>query len=152
MSDLLNSQLKTIESYIAKEDSDNLSISQVSIYWHIEHSLQVLLQVITFLNNSYVEDYKPKPSFFKWLIMTTRYIPRGKGRAPQQTVPKVKSTQKELTILLEKAKTAIETVAYLPEKKNFKHPYFGYLHKKDTIKFIEIHTNHHLKIINDIKK
>jgi hypothetical protein len=150
MSDLLFGQLKTLEFYIEKENGDNPSISQVSTYWHIDHSLQVLLQVINYLNNSITKDYKPRFSIIKWLIMTTRYIPRGKGRAPQQTVPKLKSTQNELKILLDKAKSAVQTIGSVPENKNFKHPYFGYLNKKETLKFLEIHTNHHLKIIKDI--
>ena len=33
---------------------------------------------------------------------------------------------------------------------NFKHPYFGVLNLKMTKRFLEIHTNHHLKIIKEI--
>jgi hypothetical protein len=32
----------------------------------------------------------------------------------------------------------------------FEHPYFGKLKLKETIRFLEIHTQHHLDIIRDI--
>jgi hypothetical protein len=32
----------------------------------------------------------------------------------------------------------------------FEHPYFGKLKLKETIRFLEIHTTHHLSIIEDI--
>ena len=34
----------------------------------------------------------------------------------------------------------------------FRHLIFGYLNKKRTIRFLQIHTAHHLKIIKDILK
>ena len=34
----------------------------------------------------------------------------------------------------------------------FEHPFFGKIKRKETIRFLEIHTNHHLKIIDDILK
>lgn len=34
----------------------------------------------------------------------------------------------------------------------FEHPLFGVLNKKDTMKFLKMHTTHHLKIIQDISK
>jgi len=40
----------------------------------------------------------------------------------------------------------------LPKDRYFEHPFFGKLKLKQTINFLEIHTMHHLDIIEDIKK
>ncbi len=40
----------------------------------------------------------------------------------------------------------------LPENVYFNHHVFGMLTKKQTLRFLEIHTKYHLKIVNDILK
>jgi hypothetical protein len=36
------------------------------------------------------------------------------------------------------------------QEQYFHHPFFGHLKLNKTIKFLEIHTNHHLQIIHEI--
>ncbi|MFN8364825.1 MAG: hypothetical protein U0T78_06125 [Cloacibacterium normanense] len=35
----------------------------------------------------------------------------------------------------------------LPSQSYIEHPYFGHLDVKQTLKFLKIHTQHHLKIV-----
>jgi hypothetical protein len=51
---------------------------------------------------------------------------------------------------LVKARNAITTLELISKDHFFTHPYFGDLKKKQTILFLEIHTQHHLEIIEDI--
>jgi hypothetical protein len=82
--------------------------------------------------------------------MNTGYIPRGKGRAPQHTLPQEKITKEELLVHLKKAKDASRNLKDLTVGKTFKHPLFGWLNLKESSRFMKIHTHHHLKIIRDI--
>ena len=82
--------------------------------------------------------------------MSTKKIPRGKAKAPQVVVPKEGITIADLEYHLTKARDAIKALEFVSKNHFFKHPYFGDLKKKQTILFLEIHTQHHLKIIQDI--
>jgi hypothetical protein len=77
-------------------------------------------------------------------------IPRGRAKAPKVVQPKANFNTETLKNHLEKGKTKLAELDTIGDKNYFEHPYFGHLRLKPTIKFLEIHTNHHLKIINDI--
>jgi hypothetical protein len=145
-------QIDLLHSFILKGNQHNSKVSDKGTYWQIDHSLQVLHSVADVLKNSDPKDYHPKFSFTKLVIMGTGYIPRGKGRAPKQTIPQNDLSELELLSQLEKVKVEITNLSKLNKNKTFKHPLFGWLNLKDTIKFMGIHTNHHIKIINDILK
>jgi hypothetical protein len=46
----------------------------------------------------------------------------------------------------------LESFNDLEKNSFFIHPLFKQLNKKQTIKFLKLHTNHHFKIIKDILK
>ena len=152
MSDQLNKQLTEIKSLIQKGDLVNDKISKKGTYWHIDHSLQILNSICEVLEHSNPGDYQPKFSFTKFVIMKTGYIPRGKGRAPKQTLPQNIKTKEELFTEVDNAVNAIKKLDALPSNKTFRHPLFGWLNLEDTIKFMGIHTHHHMKILRDIVK
>jgi hypothetical protein len=51
---------------------------------------------------------------------------------------------------IELAKANLQTLASTHQNKYFTHPIFGDLDVPKTLKFFTVHTNHHLKIIQDI--
>ena len=55
-----------------------------------------------------------------------------------------------LQLHVNKTRETIKGLETVSKDHFFPHPYFGNLKKKETIRFLEIHTNHHLKIIRDI--
>lgn len=148
----LNKQLDELTSYTNKGNIINKKVSQKGTYWHIDHSLKVLEGIPEVLKKSNPKDYRPKFSFLKLVIMNTGYMPRGKGRAPKQVVPDGDVTKEQLLLKLEKVKASINGLKSIKKDKTFKHPLFGWLNLKDTIKFMGIHTHHHIKIIRDISK
>ncbi|WP_053404293.1 hypothetical protein [Persicobacter sp. CCB-QB2] len=40
----------------------------------------------------------------------------------------------------------------LPARAHFRHPYFGVLNKEESIRFMTIHSRHHLSIVQDIQQ
>jgi len=57
-----------------------------------------------------------------------------------------------LELQIQKACQNIEHIISANKNAHFNHFIFGALNKNRTIRFLEIHTNHHLKIIKDILK
>jgi hypothetical protein len=55
-----------------------------------------------------------------------------------------------ITGLFEKAKQKTELFEKLPRNKFFTHPVFGDVRLRQAGRVIVIHTDHHIKIINDI--
>jgi hypothetical protein len=148
----LSDLLTQLNKHIAHADCSNTSISTATVGWHIEHTLLVINQIIATLQTSEPSKYESKFSFWKLVIFTTKKIPRGKAKAPKQVQPANSFTITSLQNHLLQAQAAIQQLSSLQANHYFKHPIFGNLNVKSTIKFLGIHTSHHLNIINDIVK
>ncbi len=147
----LEIEMKALKQMMPFSDSFNKTISLTGIDWHIDHSLKVIVGVCTMLQSSNPEEFKWNFNFTKLLIFTTKTIPRGKAKAPKSVVASEKITSTLLKTEYDNAMKLLQNSKNLPEKSNFKHPYFGLLNRNETLKFLKIHTNHHLKIMVDIK-
>jgi hypothetical protein len=84
------------------------------------------------------------------MVLATKKIPRGKAKAPKVVVPKADITCADLEHHLAKARDTVKSLGLVSKDNYFEHPYFGKLKLKETIRFLEIHTTHHLNIIEDI--
>jgi D-serine dehydratase len=148
----IDSILPELASYIANHDQSNHAISEVTVGWHIEHSLLVIKQITSTVAQSEPKLYKSKFNLSRFVVFLTKTIPRGKAKAPKVVIP---SNEITLETLQESLKNTYQAITYLKECEEdqyFMHPFFGQLNKKQTIKFLAIHTEHHLKIIHDILK
>jgi hypothetical protein len=147
LSDLLNQ----LEAKIVHYETINLSVSQTSVAWHIDHSLKVANSVITVLQKSeanYKWDFNLKRTYF----LLRKSIPRGKAKAPKSVQSFEEITIKDIERQLKTARFLIQEMEIMDEKTNFVHPFIGNLNLKQAILFLEVHTKHHLKIIIDIIK
>lgn len=82
-------------------------------------------------------------------------IPRGKAQAPDQYKPDPESSVDSVRQLFEKVDDRLtrigdhlESIAEMTE--GFDHPYFGTLPAPVWIRFMHVHSLHHMKIIHDI--
>lgn len=150
--ELLKNQLQEIKEFIVLGPVKNKSISQVDTYWHLDHALRVINGIPQALEDSDPTDYSPKFSFMKFMIMTFKKIPRGKGRSPKHVLPKENILKEDLNQRLTSAERGLDSMSNLAANCHFKHPLFGHLNVKDAEKFLWIHTHHHLKIVRDMVK
>lgn len=149
----LYTAIKELESFIAQKDLINNSISSVTIAWQIAHALQVINSVVKVLPESNPKDYKWSFNIKKIIVMTLGLIPRGKAKAPSAVRPTEEDlTAEELGKLIKKVRVRLEIAAKCNPKSFFLHPYFGDMKRNEAIRFLEIHTEHHLKIIRAISK
>lgn len=148
----LEKLLDQFESRIPLFAKENLAISKSNVGWHIEHSLLVITGITKVLLQSNPNEYQWKFKLSRLLIFILGKIPRGKAKAPEVVVPKDAISETQLLANLERTRNIILDLKSISKERYFDHPFLGKLKKKDTIRFLEIHTKHHLKIINDIIK
>jgi hypothetical protein len=148
----LNKLVAFLEEKIPLMDKVNTTISAATVGWHIQHSLLVINSIINGLKQSDPNTYQWKFNLSRTLIWTIGKIPRGKGKAPKVVQPQAEITKELLLEHVEKAKSSVALLHSIQKNQYFLHPYFGHLNLKPTIKFLKIHTKHHLDIINDIAK
>ena len=141
-----------LATYIADYNHSKHAISEVTVGWHIEHSLLVIKQITATVAQSEPKLYKSKFNLSRFVVFLTKTIPRGKAKAPKVVIPSDHITVESLQESLKNTYQAITYLKECEEHQYFMHPFFGQLNKKQTIKFLAIHTEHHLKIIRDILK
>ena len=141
-----------LEAKISQQALVNPLVSKVSVGWHIEHALLTVNAIIEALKNSNPASYKWTFSFSRILVFIMNDFPRGRAQAPTVVRPTINFNQKTLVNHINLAKEKIKELDRLQPNNYFEHPYFGHLNVKPAIKFIRIHTKHHLDIINDILK
>jgi hypothetical protein len=144
-------QIKELESKIPNQENYNPEISKSNVGWHIEHILLTNKMILEAVEKSNPADYTWSFKLPRIVVFTMNKIPRGRAKAPKVVVPK---TYDEQTLLehLKIVTLKIQGLENMSSDKYFDHPYFGNLRLNKTIKFLEIHTKHHLEIINDIIK
>jgi hypothetical protein len=144
--------INELESYLSLKDKRKASVSTSDVAWQIDHSLKVINLVSETLLKSNPNEYKSNFNKWRLLFFSVGYFPRGKVRAPKYVSPTGIITTENLSSQIQRAHQNIEILNCANKHAHFKHFIFGVLDKKQTIRFLQIHTNHHLKIIRDILK
>lgn len=148
----LKVKLNEVASYISVQDTKNLEVSKASVAWHMDHIYLMLNQLHKALKYSDESNYKAESNKTRDYVFTSNTLPRGKATAPESVRPKGNITINTLQMHYDEALSTVEKLPMLAEKKHFNHPILGTMNRDQTIKFLTIHTEHHLKIIRDILK
>ena len=133
-------------------DKKNEAVSGAAIGWHVQHSLMVINVIVRSLESSNEKDYTWKFNFLRTFILTIGKFPRGKVQSPKSVRPKEAYSFDSLQSDFLTTEINVKKLETLPQNAFFTHPIFGDLNLKPAIRFLKLHTVHHLKIINDIIK
>lgn len=148
--DFLDAELMTIQNYFGQREGNNPQVSEANVAWHLDHSLKTINRICEALIASNPEDYHSKFNIQRIVVHTTGRIPRGAAQSPQSVRPPDVILLDSLRWQLEAARTNLDKISALEEHAFFAHPVFDQLDRDQTRRFLDIHTNHHLKIIEDI--
>ena len=142
--------LLRLENALPQADKSNSNISARGVDWHLEHSLKIITAICKTVSNSKPEKFKPNFNIYKYYILWSNRIPRGKARSPKPFNNLEAIDHSSLPQSLKKAQKSLSMLNGLHPKQHFEHPMFGDLNLAQSKKFIHIHTAHHLDIIEEI--
>ena len=143
--------LTELEKSIPHQALLNPQVSQVPVGWHIEHSLLVLNAIVSGLKKSRPAAYKPTFDWRRQVVLVLGVIPRGKIKAPAAVRPVETFNAASLQQHLYTTKANLESIGQLSPDHFFTHPFLGDFKLIPAVKFMQVHTRHHLKIIRDIR-
>ena len=150
--EILSAHLQNIENYIPSHKSIRTDVSQATVGWQLDHALKVINGVLIVLAKTDPKKFKKEFNLRRTLIFTAGIFPRGRAKSPKQVLPPEIIYEEDLRSQLNEARNNIKLINSLDKNAFFIHHIFGSLNKNQTLRFLDIHTNHHLKIVNDILK
>ena len=126
------------------------SVSRWSVGMHVHHCCLAMTNVCRALRQSTPPPPRAGISPVRWLVFLTGWIPRGRGKAPDIALPSETISPPELERMLGESERALSGVPDLDPQSWFSHFVFGPLNRDKTLRFLQIHNRHHLRIIADI--
>ena len=148
----LENRLQLLESYIPYSKSIDTNVSKVAVAWHLDHSLKVLNSVAESMAKSDPTLFRNNFSLIGKICLKIGFFPRGKAKSPKELQSPEVILDTAIVTQLAAARAHIKAIKNLDENAYFRHPLFGHINKKRVFRFIDTHTNHHLKIVKSILK
>ena len=146
----LDGQLLEVEHYFAQRDAQNVAVSQANVAWHLDHTLKTINRITENLRASNPEAYTSKFNIQRIVVHTSGIIPRGAAQSPKSVRPPDVVLLDSLQLQMTLARENLSAISSLDKNAFFAHPVFDHLDRDQTRRFLEVHTNHHLKIVKDI--
>ncbi|GAB5398707.1 MAG: hypothetical protein Aureis2KO_02920 [Aureisphaera sp.] len=148
----LDDSLNKIEANILYQDSINIDVSKVPVAWHLDHTLKTINGIYDAMEASNPDDFNSSFNMPRVMSLTLNYIPRGRAQSPTAVLPPEIIEKEALYRQLKEARENVKMAFQLDEHAHFEHPVFGIIARGNSLRFLEVHTEHHLKIIRDILK
>jgi hypothetical protein len=155
----LRAQLGELRAVAQLPEAQLFTVRQQVSGWspaeHLDHTVKVAQSVIHRIGDAAAEPSPRKMSMIGRAVLLFGWIPRGKGKAPER-LRGVLCTVEDLEARIARYESALATVtaptaaaARLPI---VPHPRFGGLTPAEAVRFVAVHTRHHLRIVADVLK
>lgn len=142
--------LDVLKRFVPKADVVAPDVSKWSVGMHVQHCCLATIAVC----ESLVASEPPVPpssfSLVTSAIFLTGRIPRGRGKSPEQAIPRDQIWTNEMEGLLLDSERRLEAARQVSRDHWYRHFAFGVLDRDRTLKFIGIHNRHHIRIVQDI--
>lgn len=146
----LEQLLRELEGYIPHQAHQDTAVSGGSVGWHIEHCLLTIDAVAQGLLRSQPEAYRSRFDLRRLVVMAVGKIPRGKVKAPKVVQPEGTHDTASLQAHLHRTRAQLQALSDLSPRHYFTHPFLGDFRLRPALRFLGIHTRHHLHIMQDI--
>ncbi len=133
-------------------------VSKWSVGEHVEHLALAHSGIVARFDDLLNDTSAPggSPSLIGRCALTVGRIPRGRGKAPEGTRPQAldhADITQRLTGMRERlTRLASDSARIAMSKATFQHPVFGPLRAVEWLRFLEVHQNHHWRIVRDIER
>jgi hypothetical protein len=140
----------------------NDQISAWSPAQHLDHLARVLERVFRTID-VLLEDEDPRilhsgrPHFAARMLLLTGWIPRGRGRAPEEVLPEPRPVRHRVRELLERVTAEARAHstrgdALQEAGGRLPHPLLGAFNAAEWARFAFVHTRHHLAILGEVDR
>ena len=147
-----SSQFDALQRQLERRTVFHAPTSTWTIGQQIEHCCKVIAGVHTALRPSQPPVPRAKVSLVRRGVFLTGRIPRGRAKAPKNVHPEPAPERAHLESCLQSARDHVEAIRGLEAQAWFRHFVFDVLTRDEALRFLEIHTDHHLRIMADIAR
>ncbi len=143
-------QLQELSSLSTRAEYRNQEVSGWSVGQQIEHVLIAMSGMALGLKKECLSKTQKADSPLKIEVLNSGSFPRGVIQAPEVSRPQDFVDHDGLKRLILKTSNRVSGLRDLSDKSTIDHPILGEMSRDETIKFMVIHNDHHLRIIADI--
>ena len=143
-------ELDRLENYLGRRDASAPEVSVADVAWHLDHALKVVLKIYEALEMSDAGAYSYSINPVRAMVFATGRFPRGVAKAPKEVTPPDDIFTEDVLAQLAEARALLPMFSELDRRKFYDHFMFGKLNRRRAMKFLVIHTRHHLRIVEDI--
>lgn len=145
----LEQSFGTMRLLIPHVDAMNTSVSGWTVGEHLEHVCTVAAGFGVVLISGRGPSFEATMPEFRDMVLVEGHIPRGKVKAPPAASPKGLESAESYVRMLDKTLARLQSAAQQPADRSADHPLLGTLGRDEVFRFLQVHTAHHLAIIDD---